>query len=62
MYVYDGYLMEILREKGSEQDPEFGEMVCPAQMLEAETDPVLGVLLSPVRHPAVDTRPGSKAA
>lgn len=34
LYVYDGYLMEILREKGSEQDPEFGEMVCPAQMLE----------------------------
>lgn len=34
LYVYDGYLMEMLCEEGWELDPEFGETVFPAQTLE----------------------------
>ena len=34
LYVYDGQLMEMLCERGWEQDPEFGEAVCPARSLE----------------------------
>ena len=43
LYVYDGYLMEMLCEKGWEMDAEFGETVFPAQALEAE-EPAEGLL------------------
>ena len=43
LYVYDGYLMEMLCEKGWEKDAEFGETVFPAQALEAE-EPAEGLL------------------
>ena len=33
LYVYNGSLMEMLREKGQEMGPEFGETVSPAQAL-----------------------------
>ena len=33
LYVYDGYLMEMLCEKGNEMPPEFGETVSPARDL-----------------------------
>lgn len=33
LYVYDGYLMEMLCEKGWEMEPEFGELVTEAQAL-----------------------------
>ena len=33
LYVYDGYLMEMLCEKDKEPDPEFGETVSPALAL-----------------------------
>ena len=34
LYVYNGQLMEMLCERGWEQDPEFGEAVCPVRSLE----------------------------
>ncbi|MDE7221414.1 MAG: DUF4860 domain-containing protein [Oscillospiraceae bacterium] len=34
LYVYDGQLREMLCEKGWEQDPEFGEIISPAQALQ----------------------------
>lgn len=37
LYIYDGNLMEMLCEKGSEQAPEFGEIICPAQALAVST-------------------------
>ncbi|MBD5170249.1 MAG: DUF4860 domain-containing protein [Oscillibacter sp.] len=43
LYVYDGYLMEMLCEKGWEMDAEFGETVFPAQALETE-EPAEGLL------------------
>jgi len=43
LYVYDGYLMEMLCEKGWEMDPEFGEAVSPAQALEV-SEPQKGLL------------------
>lgn len=33
LYVYNGQLMEMLCERGWEQDPEFGEAVCPIRSL-----------------------------
>lgn len=43
LYVYDGYLREMLCEKGWEQDPEFGEVICPARAMQVE-QPVPGLL------------------
>ena len=43
LYVYDGYLMEMLCEKGWEQDAKFGEPVSPAQALEV-SEPAPGLL------------------
>lgn len=43
LYVYDGYLMEMLCERGWEQDPEFGETVSPAQALQI-SQPAPGLL------------------
>ncbi len=43
LYVYDEYLMEMLCEKGWEQDPEFGEAISPAQALDA-SEPAEGLL------------------
>lgn len=36
LYVYDGYLMEMLCEQGWEQDAEFGETITSAQGLRIE--------------------------
>ena len=43
LYVYDGYLMEMLCEKDWESDPEFGEIVSPAQALKI-AQPAPGLL------------------
>ena len=43
LYIYDGYLMEMLCEKGWELDAEFGSPVCPAQALEV-SEPAPGLL------------------
>lgn len=43
LYVYDGYLMEMLCEKGWELDAEFGEPITPAQGLEV-SEPAPGLL------------------
>lgn len=43
LYVYDGYLMEMLCEKGWEQDAEFGEPITPARALEV-SEPAPGLL------------------
>ena len=43
LYVYDGNLMEMLCEKGWEQDAEFGEPITPAQALEV-SEPAPGLL------------------
>lgn len=43
LYVYDGNLMEMLCEKDWESDPEFGEIVSPAQALKI-AQPVPGLL------------------
>ena len=43
LYIHNGNLMEILCEKGWEQDPEFGEAVSPARSLEA-AEPEKGLL------------------
>lgn len=43
LYVCDGYVREMLCEKDWEQEPEFGEPVCPAQSLEI-SEPEEGLL------------------
>lgn len=43
LYVYDGYLREMLCEKGWEQDPEFGEEITEMQGL-AVTEAAPGLL------------------
>lgn len=43
LYVFDGYLMEMLCEKDWEMDPEFGGTVSPAQALEV-SQPQPGLL------------------
>ena len=50
LYVYDGYLMELLHEKGDEMDPEFGETVSSAQAL-AVTEPQKGLLRLALTEP-----------
>ena len=49
MYVYDGYLMEMLCEKGREMPPEFGETVAPALSLTV-TEPREGLLWLSLRE------------
>ena len=50
LYVYDGYLMEMLCEKGGEMPPEFGETVSPAGSLTV-TEPREGLLWLSLREP-----------
>ena len=50
LYVYDGNLMEMLCEKGWEMDPEFGEIISPAQAL-AVTEPQKGLLRLALTEP-----------
>lgn len=50
LYVYDGNLMEMLCEAGREDDPAFGEVVCPAQAL-AVSQPQPGLLRMELTEP-----------
>ena len=58
LYVYGGNLMEILCEKGWEQDPEFGEIICPAQGLEV-SEPEPGLLQLALTEPDGTVRTAS---
>lgn len=55
LYVYDGYLMEMLCEKDWEMDPEFGGAVSPAQALEV-SEPQPGLLRLALAGPDGRTR------
>ena len=50
LYVYGGWLMEMLCEKGGELPPEFGEAVSPARAL-AVTQPREGLLWLSLTRP-----------
>ena len=50
LYVYGGYLMEMLCEKGGEMPPEFGEAVSPARAMTV-TEPREGLLRLALTQP-----------
>ena len=50
LYVYDGFLMELLCEKGWEPSPEFGETVSPARALSV-AEPQEGLLRLTLTEP-----------
>ena len=50
LYVCDGYLMEMLCDKGDEMPPEFGETVAPALALSV-TEPQEGLLRLALTEP-----------
>ena len=50
LYVYDGYLMEMLCEKGGEMPPEFGETVAAARALRV-TEPGKNLLRLELTEP-----------